>query len=98
MLIVHVTFDIKPEYVDAFQEASLINAENSLKESGVANFELLHSMEETTRFMLIEQYYTKEDQLAHRETSHFKTWKETITEMLQKPYTFSKWDKITRDC
>lgn len=94
MLIVHVTFDIKPEYIKLFQQASMINVTNSLKEVGVAGFELLHSSEEDTRFMLMEQYKTKEDQLAHRETLHFKMWKETITPMLQKPYTFSKWDLV----
>lgn len=92
MFIVHVTIDVKQEYVESFKEASKQNVQCSRKEPGVARFELLQSNEVSTKFMLVEQYRSQKDQLAHRETSHYAIWKKTITDMLEKPYTFSLWE------
>jgi autoinducer 2-degrading protein len=41
MLIVHVHVQVKPEAVEAFREATVENARNSLKESGIARFDVL---------------------------------------------------------
>ena len=36
MLIVHVHVRVKPEFIDAFKEASLENARHSVQEPGIA--------------------------------------------------------------
>ena len=38
MFVVHVHVHVKPESVDAFRSATIENAANSVKESGIASF------------------------------------------------------------
>ena len=52
MQIVHVFAHVKPESVDAFREATLINAQNSLQEPGVARFDVIQQQDDPTRFVL----------------------------------------------
>ncbi len=94
MFIVHVLIDVKEEFIEEFREASIMNVENSLKEEGVRGFELLQNREVPTQFMLVEQYYNQDAQLAHRETAHYAKWKATITDMLEKPYTIMKFENV----
>ncbi|MDP4094646.1 MAG: putative quinol monooxygenase [Bacillota bacterium] len=95
MLIVHVLFHVKPESIEAFKEISEENAENSTREPGVLSFEVFQQQDSPERFLFIEIYKSKDDQLLHRETAHFKKWKATIGEMLEEPYTFVKYVKVT---
>ncbi|MGD8897262.1 MAG: antibiotic biosynthesis monooxygenase, partial [Acidobacteriota bacterium] len=44
MFIVQVYAQVKPEHVDAFREASVENARESLKEPGVARFDLVQEV------------------------------------------------------
>jgi hypothetical protein len=41
MLVVHVHVQVKPESVDAFKQASLANALESLKEPGIVRFDVV---------------------------------------------------------
>ena len=46
MLIVHVHIHVKPEFVEAFEEATLENARNSVREPGIARFEVLQQADD----------------------------------------------------
>ncbi len=85
MLIVHVYALVKPEHVDAFREASLENARESLKEPGVARFDLVQEIDDPTSFALLEVYRTEEDPAKHKETAHYATWRDTVESMLVRP-------------
>ena len=54
LLIVHVHVQVKPEQVAAFREATLANARASVKEPGIARFDILQQREDPTRFILVE--------------------------------------------
>lgn len=41
MNIVHVHVYVKPEFVEAFKQATLENASNSVLEEGIAHFDVL---------------------------------------------------------
>jgi autoinducer 2-degrading protein len=82
MFIVHVHVHVKPESVEAFQEATLENARNSVQEPGIARFDVLQELEDPTRFVLVEVYRTPEDPARHKETAHYQTWRETVAEMM----------------
>lgn len=82
-VIVYIT--VKPECIQEFIEATRINAANSVTEPGVVQFDFLQEKEKPERFVLYEIYYSKEDQLRHRETYHYLTWKDHITEMMAEP-------------
>lgn len=39
MLVVHIHIHVKPEFVEAFREATLVNARHSIEEPGIARFD-----------------------------------------------------------
>ena len=51
MLIVHVHVHVKPESVDAFEEATRENARNSVLEPGVVRFDVVRQADDPTRFV-----------------------------------------------
>ncbi len=91
LLIVHVHIHVKPEHVDAFREASLANARESVKEEGIARFDVIQDTEDPTRFVLVEVFRTPEAPAAHKETAHYLKWRETVTPMMAEPRTSRKY-------
>ena len=69
MLIVLVHVHVKPNCVEAFREASLENARNSIQEAGIARFDVLQDNEEPTRFILNEVYRDNAAPAAHEPAS-----------------------------
>jgi autoinducer 2-degrading protein len=91
MLIVHVYCHVKPEHVEAFKAASLENARESLKEPGIARFDLVQETDDSTRFALLEVYRTDEDPAKHKETAHYSKWRDTVEDLLAEPRTRTKY-------
>ncbi len=85
MQIVHVHVHVKPEFVEAFKQATLANAANSVKEAGIARFDVIQQTEDPTRFILVEVYKTVEAPAAHKETVHYKRWREDVMKMMAEP-------------
>jgi quinol monooxygenase YgiN len=91
LLIVHVHVHVKPEHVDAFREATLANARESVKEPGIARFDVCQDTEDPTRFVLVEAYRTPQAPAAHKETQHYLTWRDTVAPMMAEPRTSRKY-------
>lgn len=85
MHIVFVYVHVKPEAVEAFKEASLVNARNSVQEPGIVRFDVLQQEDDLTRFVLVEVYRTPEDPARHKQTAHYQTWRDTVAEMMAQP-------------
>ena len=85
MHIVHVHVRVKPEHIEAFKTASAANARNSIEEPGVARFDVLQNCDDASRFILVEVYRTPEAAAAHKETAHYRTWRDTVAEMMAEP-------------
>lgn len=94
MLVVHVHVHVKPESVADFQRATLENARASLTEPGVARFDVLQSQSDPTRFVLIEAYKTSEAPLAHKETTHYRIWRDTVADMMAEPRQSEKYEAL----
>ena len=69
MLIVHVHVQVKPEAIESFRKASLENARQSVKEAGIARFDVLQQSDEPTRFVLVEVYRNADAPAKHKETA-----------------------------
>lgn len=82
MLVVHVHVHVKSESVEAFKKATIANAQASRKEAGVARFDLLQQSDDPTRFILIEAYRNGDAPAAHKETDHYKIWRDTVAPMM----------------
>ena len=87
MLIVHVHILVKPEFVDAFRQATIENARNSVAEPGIARFDVLQQTDDPARFVLIEIYRNDDAPARHRETAHYTAWRDTVAEMMAEPRT-----------
>jgi len=94
MFIVHVYARVKPEHVEAFREASLENARESLKEPGVARFDLVQEIDDPTRFALLEVYRTEDDPAKHKETAHYAQWRDSVESMLAEPRTRTRYRNV----
>lgn len=81
--LVHVR--VKPENVDAFIAATRANHEASINEPGNRRFDVLQNPDDPTRFVLYEAYVSATDAAAHKETSHYLNWRETVASMMAKP-------------
>ncbi|MBZ4400093.1 putative quinol monooxygenase [Myxococcus sp. AS-1-15] len=89
--VVHVHVHVKPEHVDAFREATLANARESVKEPGVARFDVIQDSEDATRFVLVEVYRSVEAPAAHKDTAHYLRWRDTVAPMMAEPRTSRKY-------
>ena len=85
MYIVHVQIHAKPEFVKPFIEATLANARESVKEKGIARFDVLQQQDDPARFTLVEVYRTAEAPAAHKETAHYARWRDTVAPMMAEP-------------
>jgi quinol monooxygenase YgiN len=94
MLIVHVHVHVKPESVAAFKEATTENARNSIKEPGIARFDVVQQQDDPARFVLVEAYRTPEAALAHKETDHYVRWRDAVAEMMAEPRTSVKYTNV----
>lgn len=84
----HVTLvyvHVKSCDVEAFIAASRANHEASVRENGNRRFDLLQSPEDPAHFILYEAYATAEDAAAHKETAHYKVWRDTVANMMAEP-------------
>ena len=85
MYIILIHVHIKPETIEKFKTATAENARNSLLEPGVVRFDCLQQTEDPTRFTLVEVYHSQDDQLLHRETKHYKDWRDAVGFMQVEP-------------
>jgi autoinducer 2-degrading protein len=85
MLVVHVHVHVKPDCVSAFRDATVANAQASRREPGIARFDLLQQGEDPNRFIMVEAYRSAEAPAAHKETPHYKVWRDAVADMMAEP-------------
>jgi (4S)-4-hydroxy-5-phosphonooxypentane-2,3-dione isomerase len=91
LLIVHVHVHVKPDAVAAFKAASLENARASVREPGIARFDVVQSIEDPTRFVLVEVYRSAAAPAAHKETAHYQRWRDAVNDLMAEPRTSVKY-------
>jgi autoinducer 2-degrading protein len=94
MLVVHIHVHIKPEFVEAFRHASVENAHHSVQEPGIARFDVMQQADDPTRFVLVEAYRTPEAPALHKETAHYKAWRDTVADMMAEPRSSVKYANV----
>ncbi|HAO33341.1 MAG TPA: putative quinol monooxygenase [Candidatus Competibacter sp.] len=94
MLIVHVFVHVKPDCVEAFKAASLENARHSVREPGIARFDVIQQTDDPTRFVLVEVYRTVEATGLHKETEHYARWRDAVAEMMAEPRASMKYANL----
>jgi autoinducer 2-degrading protein len=97
MLIVHVHVRVKPESIEAFRQASLENARNSVREPGVARFDVLQQPGDPARFLFVEVYRTPDAPAQHKTTAHYQAWRDTVANMMAEPRTSVQYHNVFPD-
>jgi quinol monooxygenase YgiN len=97
LLIVHVQVHVKPDAVAAFRAATLANAQASVREPGVARFDVVQSREDPTRFVLVEVYKNADAPAAHKETAHYLAWRDAVADLMAEPRTSVKYQNLFPD-
>ncbi len=95
IILVHV--NVKPEFLEAFKQATIENASNSVQEAGIARFDVIQQSDDPTKFILVEVYKTAEAPAAHKETAHYARWRDTVADMLAEPRHGVKYANIFPD-
>lgn len=94
MLIVHVHVHVKPEFVEAFRTATIENASHSVREPGIARFDVLQQAGDPARFLLVEIYRTAEAPAQHKETAHYAAWRDAVAGMMAEPRSSIKYANV----
>lgn len=94
MLVVHVQVRVKPESVEAFKAATLANARESVKEPGIARFDVVQQQEDPTRFVLVEVYRDAQAPGVHKETRHYQAWRDAVAPMMAEPRASAKFANV----
>jgi autoinducer 2-degrading protein len=81
--LVHV--HVKPQHVEDFIAATRLNHLASVQETGNRRFDVLQSPEDPSRFVLYEAYVSAEDAAAHKQTTHYLTWRDTVADWMATP-------------
>jgi autoinducer 2-degrading protein len=97
MFVVHVQVHVKPEYVEAFMQATIANALESRREPGIARFDCLQQQDDPTRFVLVEAYREADAQARHRETRHYQVWRDAVASLMAEPRASVKFTPIPAD-
>ena len=97
MLVIHIQVHVKPEFIEPFKQATLANARESMKEPGVARFDVVQNQEDPSHFVFVEVYRSLEANAAHKETKHYATWRDTVASMMAEPRTRAQFTNIFPD-
>jgi autoinducer 2-degrading protein len=81
--IVHVY--VKPEFIGQFIEATKENHRMSILENGNLRFDVIQDAQHPEKFILYEAYENEQAVIAHKETSHYLKWRDTVAPWMEKP-------------
>jgi quinol monooxygenase YgiN len=77
-----------------FRDATLANARESVKEPGIARFDVFQQQDDPARFVLVEAYRSSEAPAAHKQTAHYQVWRDTVESMMAEPRSSVKFSNV----
>jgi autoinducer 2-degrading protein len=90
--LVHV--HVRPQVVEEFIDATVANAEASMRERGNVRFDLLRDSEDPTRFVIYEAYADEASAKAHKDTPHYLEWRATVEDWMAGPRRGVRYDGL----
>ncbi len=87
LLIVHVDISVVADRIADFLAATVANATASLTEPGVVRFDVIADRSDSSHVVLVEVYRDGDAALAHKQTQHYATWRDTVAELMARPRT-----------
>ncbi len=97
MLIVHVNVHVKPDRIEDFKMATILNASESVREPGIARFDVVQKEDDPSRFVLVEVYRDVDATARHKETAHYAAWSDSVAPMMAEPRSSVKYYGVYPD-
>ncbi len=94
MIVTCVYVQVKHDSVDRFIEATISNHQESVREPGNLRFDLVQQADDYCSFMIYEAYESDEAASAHKNTSHYLAWRDTVKDMMTEPRKGIKYNII----
>jgi (4S)-4-hydroxy-5-phosphonooxypentane-2,3-dione isomerase len=94
MLVVHVHARLRPDRVEDFLAATLVNARASLAEPGVLRFDVIQDQADPAHVVLVEVYRDADAPAAHKLTPHYAAWRDAVAEMMAEPRTSERYSAV----
>jgi autoinducer 2-degrading protein len=85
MIVTCVHVYVRKEHIQDFIRASAENHQGAVREPGNLRFDILQHRDDPGRFLLYEAYETEAAAAAHKNTTHYLQWKETVAGWMEKP-------------
>ncbi|MGK7907473.1 MAG: antibiotic biosynthesis monooxygenase [Synechococcus sp.] len=85
MIVTCVHVRVKPEHVEDFIEASVLNHQGSIQEAENRRFDILQDKDDPTCFILYEAYESEAGAAAHKQTNHYLAWRESVAPWMAEP-------------
>jgi (4S)-4-hydroxy-5-phosphonooxypentane-2,3-dione isomerase len=94
VLTVIVQVHVVEEGIQAFREASLLNARASRKEPGIARFDIVQRTDDPARFVLIEVYRNAGAPGLHKQTAHYQVWRDAVAPLMASPRVSHQFEDV----
>jgi (4S)-4-hydroxy-5-phosphonooxypentane-2,3-dione isomerase len=94
MLVVHVHARVRPDRVEDFLAATLVNARASLAEPGVLRFDVIQDGADPAHVVMVEVYSDADAPAAHKLTPHYAAWRDAVAEMMAEPRSSEKYSAV----
>lgn len=85
MILTCVHIHVKPEYLNEFIDASVLNHKNSVMEPGNLRFDFVRNADDPTRFMFYEAFESEAAAAYHKTTDHYLKWRDAVKDMMVEP-------------
>jgi autoinducer 2-degrading protein len=82
MIVRIIDVYVKEQSVEEFKRITVRNREGSIREEGVLRFDVLQSESDPRRFILYEVYRDEPATRTHKETAHYRKWREAAELMM----------------
>lgn len=86
-----------PDQVEAFKAATIANASDSVREPGIARFDVIQQDGDPTRFVLVEVYRDADAPARHKETAHYLRWRDAVAPMMASPRSGVRYANVFPD-
>ncbi len=97
MIVVNVFVQVKHDKLEAFKQATIENARNSILEPGIFRFDFMQQKDDASLFLLNEIYAGEDAIAAHKKTAHYALWRDTVEAMMSRPRRSIKYTNIFPD-
>lgn len=85
MIVRIIDIHVLAARIEEFKKATLLNREGSIREPGVLRFDLLQDEAQPGHFLLYEVYRDQRATQEHKQTEHYRVWREAVEPMMSSP-------------